>query len=651
MKWIIPLVALMCGFVGGWFLTPKDDAPENGPEELLVQAKEANEVPRSVLVDHVGGELIEASESAVENGLTEAWLESLESLDEFDRMGEIYLRVKRMRVAEFPKMLDELGAESGWQVRSMIATRWADVDPQGLLAYTEVQPTKKRWSLINALFSAWGRSNPEAALTAAKQLGSRNVQDSAVRAMTQGIAKDDPRRAVSMLTDEMGANLQRNSWVLRNVYAEWARQDPAMARAAALALEDGLHKRQALSGVMSEWLAEDPMQALEWLDSLPVDSAVHESHRQIFQELMNRDFELARGYVESKVNPLERRKVLEGLYFHNLAWQKDEGEMREIYNWLGTVATGQMYDRKVSEYVRSLASVDPEGTREFVLELPAGNARLNALGAIAGELARIDPEGAIAFAQNLEYSDERQRVMSSMGWQLTQAGVVDAGRIVAASDDPEVQQQLAYRIAGDWSEFDTASSLEWARSLSDENARLTATQVVLKNWVQSDPDAAFAYVGQVTEDPSRQAGIYQSIFNDWAREDPKAAVAELDRLPEEENFEKSNQNIYRNVANAYVQHDPMAASEWISSLDSGPARDESVQALVKSISRSDPEAGFIWAATVDDAKVRKNSLHQSLREWAKSAPDAANRAISDADLPAAEKEGLFKVVENQRPKN
>ncbi|MEN8775087.1 MAG: hypothetical protein ABF382_16190 [Akkermansiaceae bacterium] len=111
-----------------------------------------------------------------------------------------------------------------------------------------------------------------------------------------------------------------------------------------------------------------------------------------------------------------------------------------------------------------------------------------------------------------------------------------------------------------------------------------------------------------------------------------------------------NSHIYSSVARTYVQHDPMAASEWISTLDEGPNRDRSVETLVSSISKTDPKAGFIWGATVSDDSMRKNTLTQSLRSWVKTDPDAAFEAVKDAKIEASEKESLFEIIELERSK-
>ena len=56
--------------------------------------------------------------------IDEAWLESLNEMDEFDRMGSIFLRVKELQAGDFPRLLDSLaeaGPNGNWLVRSISA--------------------------------------------------------------------------------------------------------------------------------------------------------------------------------------------------------------------------------------------------------------------------------------------------------------------------------------------------------------------------------------------------------------------------------------------------------------------------------------------------------------------------------------------------
>jgi hypothetical protein len=122
----------------------------------------------------------------------------------------------------------------------------------------------------------------------------------------------------------------------------------------------------------------------------------------------------------------------------------------------------------------------------------------------------------------------------------------------------------------------------------------------------------------------------------------------LEHLPA--GLQAQQANIYHRVAQAYVQHDPLAASEWIATLATGPERDASVKTLVNHIAKTDPEAGFIWAATVSDPNDRRNSLSQVVRDWAQANPLAAQQAVDDAVLSAIEKKLLLRTVKQWQSK-
>ena len=73
-----------------------------------------------------------------------------------------------------------------------------------------------------------------------------------------------------------------------------------------------------------------------------------------------------------------------------------------------------------------------------------------------------------------------------------------------------------------------------------------------------------AYLSNSVEEGT-QANFLRSGFQNWARDDPGEAVKWLDQMPETLSDERSA-DIYSSVAHAYVQHDPMVASEWIAGL-------------------------------------------------------------------------------------
>ena len=561
----------------------------------------------------------------------------------FERVGALYRRIEAASLGEFPELMASLidaPREMAFLGKSLLAARWVAVDPEGMLAYANQLPQRERWSVLNQVFRAWARKDLSAARAAVETMGSPRERASALNAIINELAESDPRRALAVAGD-LEARPGNSQWIYRRIFSQWAQQDGATARQAALALPEGPEKVYALSGALNEWMQTRPMEALDWLDSLEMDSTIHRSRKEVFRSFLNSDFETARQFVEREQNPLKRRTILEQLHFNNFAWQRDYAEIEGLFDCIGTVATGQTYSNKVRGVVQAMAKSDLERAVDFTRQLGPGAARMNALNAIGSELAREDARRALDFVESLDYEDEKRRALGSMSWQLARYSLEGAAALAAESRDPIVQQSLAHSLASEWSNFDADKALDWSEQLTDPKARATARNAALANLVQSDPEAAFAYIDSL--DPEAQQQAYSSTFADWARNDPEAAVEMLSQLPE--TLEDQRANVYRSVANAYVRFDPMAASRWISDLEAGPERDQSVRVLVNSISRTDPEAAFMWSETILDDGSRKNSLTQSVRLWIEQDVDAAYEGVAASKMDAAQKEPLLAMIE------
>jgi len=640
---MLALAAVVLGFAGGFIFAPKGTEVKAVNSSSPTASYESSKTPG---IQAAEAATIEALSAKGE--ITEDWLETINELDTFDQIGVLHARLKDFDPSKFPELMKEMGMFTGsmvdWQVRGMIATRWAQVDPQGMLAFAKQNKGMMSYGLYNTVFAALAKQDPQAAYAAALELDTQRAQQSAMQAVVNTIAETNPQRAIEIAEEYYGNDSSgRGRWLYQSIYRNWAQKDGEAARQSALNLEDGSVKTAALSGAMQEWMANDPGEALAWLDSLPMDSAVYGSRKQVFQNFLNQDFEVAKDYIDSVENPLARRQIMESLQFYNMGWQKSYEEIEEVFDWIGTVATGQVFDSRVSNIIGAMADNDPNRAMDFVLNMRAGNARMNALSAIGGKLAEKDPMLAFAFVDSLPYEDEKRRALGNMSWRLTQQGAESASVMVSDHADPLVQRQLAANISREWSNYDIDAARIWSESLTDDQARKSALRSVLNNWIESDPAATLSYIENSLE-TNDQSSVLRNAFSSWARNDPQTAVAWLDRLPEE--VERKS-DIYRDVANNFISHDPMAASEWISELDDSPERDQSVESLVNKISKTDPEASFIWSATVSDENKRKSTLERSVREWAKTDPKAAYQAIVDAQIEAAEKEPLLEMLEGK----
>ena len=265
---------------------------------------------------------------------------------------------------------------------------------------------------------------------------------------------------------------------------------------------------------------------------------------------------------------------------------------------------------------------------------------MNTISNLASELAGRDIATAFSFLDSIDFKDERRRALRSMGRQLARHHLSEAVQIVGASDDSELQRQLAGPLTAEWSKYDRENTLAWAQGLEDASARRNALRPILQNWLQTDPRGAFDYIGASEEGSA--LGSLSNAFRQWAREDPKAATEALALLPE--SAENQRENIYGPVAHSYVQHDPMAASEWIATLDKGPARDRSVETLVNQIVDAEPDSAFFWAVTIDNPDKRTKGLQRAALKWAQTDRKKVLEAIEDASIEAKEKESILSFL-------
>lgn len=650
MKWLPLFGCLLAGVAGGYFISNAGSGVEDTADEsgsVVDDLEGSGAVERTRVVSEVVAldASVRAEIEAVDVFGAE-WMERVGDLSEFQQMSLLFQQLEGADVVEYAAYMDlvtDSKTEISGMVRRFLVASWAEVDPEGMSLYFNGLSRQGEADSTYWIYSSWAKVDADAAFASAMQMGERRRQYSVMNTIVQMVARENPQKALDFV-GRMDAQGHRAEWQYRNVFKQWANLDPVGARQAALAMEEGRSKTQALSGALGQWMDEDPMAALNWLDSQRMDGALYRSRKQVFREFLNRDFDTARSYVEQQADPLARREILKNFYFGNVASDRSFEAIEEVFDWMGTVATGTLYDSKVNDVVRSMAQMDSARAQAFALQLPAGNARMNALGTVASELAAEDPAAALEFALSLPYADEQARALGNMGWQFAQSQTELSRQLVAASEHVEVQRKLARQMVDEWSKYDREGALEWSLSLSDENARNNGIHAVLKNWIQSEPAEAMAYVaGEV--DPDRQRDFYRNAFRTWSREDPEQATEWLSSLPEDL---KRADEVYRDVANNYVNHDPMAASEWIATLEAGAARDSSVETLVGKVARTDPEAAFIWAETVDTESKRLNSLKRSVREWVKTDTDAAYNAIEDSKIAAKEKEALFRLVEQRR---
>lgn len=98
MKWLLPLIALCLGLLGGWFLSGSPDADVFKQTGSATANKSSGQSRGKASSESAldASKLTKAEQATMDSvGMTSEWLESLEEMDELDQLSALLERLKR----------------------------------------------------------------------------------------------------------------------------------------------------------------------------------------------------------------------------------------------------------------------------------------------------------------------------------------------------------------------------------------------------------------------------------------------------------------------------------------------------------------------------------------------------------------------------
>jgi hypothetical protein len=153
-------------------------------------------------------------------------------------------------------------------------------------------------------------------------------------------------------------------------------------------------------------------------------------------------------------------------------------------------------------------------------ELAATTNRLERLAAVRetfSALAKGDPSAAILSAKQLADDTERETALMTLVLEWTQGEISSPQDRARAIDTYGLEAGLGLELA---KRPDLA--VQWANQLTDGPGRAAVLQRTAVELIDSDPAAAFALSGQVSEE--QRLSFRDSVFAGWAEKDTSAAL-------------------------------------------------------------------------------------------------------------------------------
>lgn len=434
--------------------------------------------------------------------------------------------------AAFDALLAMPDARARARAAARVATAWGRVDPERAMTSAELLPGDEAVAFRSAVSAEWARRDPEGFV----DFLARGASTEETSGGVQWLLASDPEallRAADLRPD--GASLRMV------VFSSLAESDPAAAARHVEALPPGRDREAMIAMVAMPYAMRDPDAALAWLDGfeltnpnvrMVVAAAVARSDinrgLDMFGPAGGQAAQMMLGMVftEAAQDPEQARKMATQLLgrrdqigttaLASLVTNWMQSEPESALRWIE--AEGERVDSVVvGTAANALAGRDPALAASYTQRVPE-RLRSAWITPVAGAYARQDVDAALQWVAQFErepgYADAYARVAT----QLAQTDPAAAARLLSAV--PDAEARAAGSVAAAWARRDAAAAMQWALGLPSGATRDNALASMLSASAAARDSAAV--LAAFSSDAARQSAFARAIPT-IAREDREAA--------------------------------------------------------------------------------------------------------------------------------
>ncbi len=386
------------------------------------------------------------------------------------------------------------GEATSRQEKRVVAQRWAETDPAGLLGFlkglsrTDWDRDGEQFDAVRGmLFRTWAAQDAEAALAAAEALGNRPQFRTARWEIVQSLFGTDPAKAF-----EAAVKLPQHVNAERLADTTW-KKDPAAFLKAAGDAPFGAFKngevKKAVENAFGELLKQDPAAAAAWLKARPLD---------------------------------QQRKLWGGM-----AYTFAEADPAGAQAWFKELPPSAEREKAGAEMVKALAKKDPSAALEWLQDnLVRG--RTAGFAYLAEALAEKGVDSAKPLLDAMPPGEQRDGVLRviAMQWAGKEFKPAMAWVLSLPPDDPgrrRALQQLGYQ----WAEKDLPGAAAYLRDQTAESPGLMSS--VTGKFVEKDLAGGFAWADTLPVNVKARAyrNFFQHAFSQEKLPEVFAAVVKL----------------------------------------------------------------------------------------------------------------------------
>lgn len=291
----------------------------------------------------------------------------------------------------------------------------------------------------------------------------------------------------------LGGSIAAEDERQRNI-EEWAELDPRATIEFVRTQLKGERQAQAMASVISIWGKKDPAAAWSWV-SKEMPQATH--HFDNLLEVFGRNSPETAGRYAAAYSAAHPEAALEVhlAALLGVTYSGDFAAARALVQLNGSL--DPIIRSNLNNFIAGQwARYAPEKAAAWVLSLPAGPERDQALIGLGESWSEIDSAGATTFAAQLPVGPARTLAMR----QAISKWIVEdpnaARDWVLKSERHEDFDQAVESIAtqNNMMSREPARALRWASGIFDDTLRAKTVSTILFNWYPGDAEAATAYL-------------------------------------------------------------------------------------------------------------------------------------------------------------
>jgi hypothetical protein len=381
--------------------------------------------------------------------------------------------------------LEKIHVRERARIRTVLLARWGQLDPEGAIEYAASLPNiADRSPAVCVVIGRWVGKDPRAAEAWVVALARGAVKIDALTALVEGLAVNEPHRALQLardITPRFGVSRYGN--LVPALFDKWIDDDPASAADAAAKLPASVYFRgQALQLIASRWAEKDFDRAMAWVSdrSAPQTSAI----TGLLSTWLAKDSDAAIAWL----NEYPDGDVKLGLV-QSMASNFSDGDPALAARLALAIPPGSIREQAIEGAVCTWVSENPAAAVEWAFQQDEETIRRVALRRIAFERMTDDSEAARAWITSLP------------GGAVKDTMLRDAARMIVEGSNPPIARMSPESIQ---------NSARILSEISDAQIRMAACTSFAAKWLSRDEPTARIWIETLPLSPADKVELFKA---------------------------------------------------------------------------------------------------------------------------------------------